>query len=129
MFRVLWYYIRYYGSTRGYYGAAGYYGYYIISTHGYYGTIGYYRVLRVLRVLWYYKRVLCSTHEYYVVSKTGYYRVLQAYAAEGMSNVRVWVRIRVRTPSVRYLTFLRVILIQMARAFAGGIITPIKNEA
>jgi hypothetical protein len=31
---------------------------------------------------------------YYVVPKTGYYRVLQAYAAEGMPRVRVRVRLR-----------------------------------
>ena len=56
-------------STHGYYG----------STHGYYGTIGYYG---------YYKRVLYSTHGYYVVPQAGYYRVLQAYAAERMNRVR-----------------------------------------
>ena len=86
---VLWYYEGYYGST-----------------HGYYGTIGYYRVLRVVR---YYKRVLCSTHGYYIVPKTGYYRVLQAYAAEGMSRVRVGLKLRVCTHSAWYLTFLWVI--------------------
>ena len=45
-------------------GTTGYYGYYG-TTNGYYG----------------------STHGYYIVPKTGYYRVLQAYAAEGMSRL------------------------------------------
>ena len=47
-------------------GTTGYYGYYG-TTNGYYG----------------------STHGYYIVPKTGYYRVLQAYAAEGMSRLRL----------------------------------------
>ncbi len=69
---------------------AWYYGYCIVPTgtavvhthgyYGYYGTIG--------RVLRYYQRVLYSTHGYYVVPQTGYYRVLQVYAAEGMNRVR-----------------------------------------
>ena len=47
-------------------GTTGYYGYYG-TTNGYYG----------------------STHGYYIVPKTGYYRVLQAYAAEGTSRLRL----------------------------------------
>ena len=54
-------------------GTTGYYGYYG-TTNGYYGsTHGYYG----------------STHGYYIVPKTGYYRVLQAYAAEGTSRLRL----------------------------------------
>ena len=55
----------------------------------------------------------------------GYYRVLPAYAAEGMRMVWIRVRLRVCTPHARYLTFLRVILIKMARAFAEGVIISI----
>ncbi len=72
------------------------------------------RVLRYYRVL----RVLYSTHGYYVVPETGYYRVLQAYAAAGMNRVKFRVRLRVCTPHARYLTFLRGILIKRARASA-----------
>ncbi len=108
--RVLWYYGGYYGSTRGYYGSTRgyyvlwgrwilwvlwYYGRYYVRTHGYYGTIGYYRVLRHYG----------TTNGYYVVPvgtmvvpQTGYYRVLQAYTAEGMSRVMVRVRLGVCTP-------------------------------
>ena len=50
--------------------------------------------------------VLCSTHGYYIVPKTGYYRVLQAYAAEGMRRVRIRLKLRVCTHSAWYLTFL-----------------------
>ena len=75
----------------------------VVPSHGYYGTIGYYRVLRVLR---YYKRVLCSTHGYYIVPKTGYYRVLQAYAADDMSRIRVRVRLGVCTPPARLTSVL-----------------------
>ena len=38
-----------------------------------------------------------------------------------MNRVRFRVRLRVCTPHARYLTFLRVILIKMARAFAEGV--------
>jgi hypothetical protein len=38
-----------------------------------------------------------------------------------MSRIRVRVRLRVCTPSARYLTFVRVIPIKMARAFAEGV--------
>ena len=40
-----------------------------------------------------------------------------------MNRVRFRVRLRVCTPHARYLTFLRVILIKMARAFAEGVTT------
>ncbi len=53
---------------------------YCSSTHGYYGTIG-----------------TTEYYGYYVVPKTGYYRVLQAYAAEGMSRVRLKVGLRACT--------------------------------
>jgi hypothetical protein len=86
------------------------------STHFFLGTMGtvhsthgVLRVLRYNRVL----RVLYSTHGYYVVPETGYYRVLQAYAAAGMNRVRFRVRFRVCTPHARHLTFLRVILIKI----------------
>ena len=39
-----------------------------------------------------------------------------------MNRVRFRVRLRVCTPHARYLTFLRVVLIKMARAFAEGVI-------
>ena len=42
-----------------------------------------------------------------------------------MNRVRFRVRLRVCTPHARYLTFLRVILIKMARAFAEGVIISI----
>ncbi len=41
-----------------------------------------------------------------VVPQTGYYRVLQAYTAEGMSRVMVRVRLGVFTSHARYLSFL-----------------------
>ena len=107
-------------GTVGYYRAAGYYGYCVVPTGTAVvptGTTG----TTVLRVLRYYKRVLYSTHGYYVVHQTGYYSVLQAYAAEGMNNVVFRVRLRVCTPHARYLTFLRVVLIKMASAFAEGV--------
>jgi hypothetical protein len=70
-------------STHGYYG----------STHGYYGTIGI--------------RVRCSTHGYYIVPKTGYYRVLHAYAAEGMSSLRlIGLGLGFAYTPARYLTYL-----------------------
>ena len=40
-----------------------------------------------------------------------------------MNRVRFRVILRVCTPHARYLTFLRVILIKMARAFAEGVTT------
>ncbi len=43
-----------------------------------------------------------------------------------MNKVRFRVRLRVCTPHARYLTFLRVILIKMARAFAEGVIISIQ---
>ena len=42
-----------------------------------------------------------------------------------MNRVRFRVILRVCTPHARYLTFLRVILIKMARAFAEGVIISI----
>ncbi len=42
--------------------------------------------------------VVPMAHGYYIVPKTGYYRVLQAYAANDMSRVRVRVRLGVCTP-------------------------------
>jgi hypothetical protein len=42
-----------------------------------------------------------------------------------MNRVRFRVRLRACTPHARYLTFLRVILIKMARAFAEGVIISI----
>ena len=42
-----------------------------------------------------------------------------------MNRVRFRVRLRVCTPHAPYLTFLRVILIKMARAFAEGVIISI----
>ena len=42
-----------------------------------------------------------------------------------MNKARFRVRLRVCTPHARYLTFLRVILIKMARAFAEGVIISI----
>ncbi len=42
-----------------------------------------------------------------------------------MNRVRSRVRLRVCTPHARYPTFLRVILIKMARAFAEGVIISI----
>ncbi len=109
----------------GYYGYCAQYPWVLQATIELQGTMGsvqYPRVLlqypRVLRVLRYYRvlRVLYCTHGYYVVPETGYYRVLQAYAAAGMNRVMFRVRLRVCTPHARYLTFLRVILIKMARA-------------
>ena len=41
-----------------------------------------------------------------VVPQTGYYRVLQAYTAEGMSRVRVRVRLGVCTPPARLTSVL-----------------------
>ena len=40
-----------------------------------------------------------------------------------MNRVRFRVILRVCTPHARYLTFLRVILVKMARAFAEGVTT------
>ncbi len=48
------------------------------------------------------------------VPQTGYYRVLQAYTAEGMSRVMVRVRLGVCTPHARYLSFLIAISNKMA---------------
>jgi hypothetical protein len=94
-------------STHGYYSAAGYYGYCIVPT----GTAVVPTGTTVLRVL-----PIVS-----IVPKTGYYRVLQAYAAEGMGRVRV--RLMVCTPPpTRCVMFLRVISIKMARAFAESVI-------
>ena len=58
-----------------------------------------------------------------VVPQTGYYRVLQAYTAEGMSRVMVRVRLGVCTPHARYLSFLIAISNKMARAFTEGVTT------
>ena len=58
-----------------------------------------------------------------VVPQTGYYRVLQAYTAEGMSRVMVRVRLGVCTPHARYLSFLIAISNKMARAFAECVTT------
>ena len=58
-----------------------------------------------------------------VVPQTGYYRVLQAYTAEGMSRVMVRVRLGVCSPHARYLSFLIAISNKMARAFAEGVTT------
>jgi hypothetical protein len=58
-----------------------------------------------------------------VVPQTGYCRVLQAYTAEAMSRAMVRVRLGVRTPHARYLSFLIAILNKMARAFAEGLTT------
>ena len=87
-------------GTVGYYRAAGYYGYCVVPTgtavvptgttgttgtigyYGYYGTTNGYYIVPI---------------GYYVVPQTGYYRVLQAYAAEGMNRVRFRVMLRVCT--------------------------------
>ena len=58
-----------------------------------------------------------------VVPQTVYYRVLQAYTAEGMSRVMVRVRLGVCTPHARYLSFLIAISNKMAWAFAEGVTT------
>jgi hypothetical protein len=58
-----------------------------------------------------------------VVPQTGYYKVLQAYTAEGMSRVMARVRLGVCTPHARYLWFLIAISNKMARAFAEGVTT------
>ena len=58
-----------------------------------------------------------------VVPQTEYYRVLQAYTAEGMSRVMVRVRLGVCTPHARYLSFLGAISEKMARVFAEGVTT------
>jgi hypothetical protein len=99
-------------GTIGYYRTAGYYGYCIVPT----GTAV---VLTGTTVL---QTGYCATGTIYLVPKMGYYRVLQTYAAEGMSRVRIRLRLRVCTHPARYLTFLRVISIKMASAFAEGVI-------
>ncbi len=58
-----------------------------------------------------------------VVPQTGYYRVLQAYTAEGMSRVTVRVRLGVCTSHARHLSFLIAISNKMTRAFAEGVTT------
>ena len=71
--------------------------------YGYYGTTNGYYVVPVGTM---------------VVPQTGYYRVLQACTAEGMSRVMVRVRLGVCTPHARYLSLLIAISNKMARAFA-----------
>ena len=61
-----------------------------------------------------------TTNGYYVVPKTGYYRVLQAYAAEGMRRVRVRVRLRALELS-KYCNVSKSNSNKMARAFAEGV--------
>ncbi len=100
--RVLWVLYSTHGYC-GYYGTIGYYGYYG-TTNGYY---------------------IVPMGTMYVVPMGTMYVVPQAYAAEGMNKVRFRVRLRVCTPHARYLTFLRVILIKMARAFAESVIISI----
>ncbi len=58
-----------------------------------------------------------------VVPQAGYYRVLQAYTAEGMNRVMIRVRLGFCTPHARYLSFLIAISNNMARAFAEGVTT------
>ncbi len=60
-----------------------------------------------------------------VVPQPGYYRILQAYTAEGVSRVMVRVRLGVCTPHARYLSFpfLGAISEKTARAFAEGVTT------
>jgi hypothetical protein len=59
--------------------------------YGYYGTTNGYYVVPVGTM---------------VVPQTGYYRVLKAYTAEGMSRVRVRVRLGVCTPPARLTSVL-----------------------
>jgi hypothetical protein len=62
-----------------------------------------------------------------VVPQPVYYRVLQAYTAEGMSRVMVGVRLGVCTPHALYLSFLGAVSEAMAKAFAEGVITSKTN--